>query len=384
MNKLTSTSILRLIIFTLLQLTVTAQALPRAEKIIDCLNNPVFLTAPAGSTDALYILEKAGRIMIYDRKTKKVLPRPFLDIRNQIHIKMNEQGLLGMAFSPNYKADRRFYLYYTDTVGDTQVSRFTLPINGNGATEEKLLSVPQDFRNHNGGWIGFGPRGLLFIGLGDGGSGNDPKQRAQDKTQLLGKLLRIDVSGEQGYVIPEDNPFISEPDSRDEIYAYGLRNPWRCSWDMESNILYLADVGQNHWEEINAVEYGTLRGADFGWRTREATHTTPKEKIGGDKPDAAIDPIFEYDHAVGKSITGGYVYRGKIKSIYGHYFFADWVKPKIWSITYDGSEITSEKEWTNYFAYRGRPITHISSFGTDPQGELYIVSHQGDIYAIVE
>lgn len=380
MKKLTSI----LAFLLIFHVAATADSLPRAVKIIDNLAEPVFLTAPAGSTDALYILEKAGRIMIYDRQTRKVRPTPFLDIRRQINIKMNEQGLLGMAFSPDYKTDHRFYLYYTDTQGDTQVSRFTVAKNNGEIAEEKLLSIPQDFRNHNGGWIGFGPDNYLYIALGDGGSGNDPRQRAQDMSMLLGKLLRIDVSGDSGYLIPIDNPFISSPESRDEIYAFGLRNPWRCSWDMKTNNLYIADVGQNHWEEINAVSENTLKGANFGWRTREATHATHKKNIGGEKPIAAIDPIYEYDHSVGKSITGGYVYRGKIKSIYGHYFFADWVKHKTWSIVYDGKKVTEEHDWTHYFAQRGRPVTHISSFGRDPQGELYIISHKGDIFSIIE
>ena len=373
---------LTLSLFT--QFAISAEKLPRAVKIIDSLNQPVFLTAPAGSTDALYILEKEGRVMTYDRTAKKIDSSPFLDIRDQIDIKMNEQGLLGMAFSPNYDKDKRFYLYYTDTKGDTQVSRFTPATSGNGTTEEKLLTVKQDFRNHNGGWIGFGPDDLLYIGLGDGGAANDPKQRAQDMSQLLGKILRIDVSGKKGYEIPKDNPFISEKDSRDEIYAFGLRNPWRCCWDIKTNMFYIADVGQNHWEEINAVSQKSLKGADFGWRMREATHATPKGSVGADKPKAAIDPIFEYDHKTGRSITGGYVYRGKIKSIYGHYFYADWVIPKIWSIVYDGKEVTEEKDWTQVFAQNGSPIQAISSFGVDPQGELYIISHSGDIYAIVE
>ena len=366
------------------QLAAVAETLPRAEKIIGSLDMPVFLTAPKGSTDALYILEKAGRVMVYDRKTKKMNAKPFLDIRDQIDIKMNEQGLLGMAFSPDYDTDRRFYLYYTDTKGDTQVSRFTVSVNGKEISEEKLLTVPQDFRNHNGGWIGFGPDNFLYIGLGDGGSGNDPKQRARDMSNLLGKILRIDVSNKTGYEIPKDNPYLSEPDSLDEIYAFGLRNPWRCSWDMKTNMLYIADVGQNHWEEINAVSQDELKGADFGWRIREATHATPMKSVGGKKPKAAIDPIFEYDHATGKSITGGYVYRGKIKSIQGQYFYADWIMPKIWSITYDGKEVTEEKDWTQLFSQKGKPINAISSFGEDPQGELYIISHVGNIYAIVE
>lgn len=382
--NISSTYILTLIISLLFQLCTHADKLPHTVKIIDNLNEPVFLTAPKSSTDKLYILEKAGRIMVYDRRTKNMLPQPFLDIRDQIKIKMNEQGLLGMAFSPDYDKDRNFYLYYTDLVGDTQVSRFTVSKDGNNITEEKLLSVKQDFRNHNGGWIGFGPDGYLHIALGDGGSGNDPKQRARDMSSLLGKMLRIDVSESTGYKIPQDNPFVSDKNTRDEIYAFGLRNPWRCSWDYETEIFYIADVGQNHWEEINAVSKKNYKGADFGWRLREGTHNTPARSVGGEKPDNAIDPIFEYDHSVGKSITGGYVYRGKIKSIYGHYFYADWLSPRIWSFAYDGNKASETKEWTRFFAQKGKPITNISSFGEDPQGELYIISQRGDVYAIVE
>ena len=383
MKKLTSI----LCIITISQFTATAdEKAPalKAVKIIDGLDSPVFLTAPNESTDALYILEKPGRIMVYDRKTKKILPTPFLDIRKQIKIKMNEQGLLGMAFSPNYQTDRRFYLYYTNTKGDTQVSRFTHQTNNEDITEEKLLTVDQDFKNHNGGWIGFGPDNYLYIGLGDGGSRNDPKQRAQDLSQHLGKLLRIDVSSKIGYTIPKNNPFLSDPNALKEIYAYGLRNPWRCTWDLQTNQLYIGDVGQNQSEEINAVTSEKLKGANFGWRAREASSATPTDSVGGPKPDGAVDPIFEYKHSIGRSITGGYVYRGKIKSIQGHYFYADWVKPKIWSIVFDGKKVTSEHEWTYQFAQSGREINQISSFGRDPQGELYIISHKGDIFAIEE
>lgn len=359
-----------------------AAEFPTAVKIIDGLDKPVFLTAPNDTTDALYILEKPGRVMIYDRLSKKILKDPLVDIRKQINIKMNEQGLLGMAFSPSYQNDRKFYLYYTDSEGNTQVSRFTQDSKGSQISEEKLLSVNQDFRNHNGGWIGFGPDNYLYIALGDGGSRNDPKQRAQDKSHLLGKLLRIDVSNSKGYTIPKDNPFIADSEVRGEIFSYGLRNPWRCSWDFETNQLYIADVGQNQWEEINAVSSKELKGANFGWRAREATHQTPTKKIGGKKQKDAIDPIYEYNHSKGRSITGGYVYRGNIESIKGHYFYADWVKPQIKSIVYNGTEISSEQDWTFHFAQRGKPITHISSFGVDPQGELYIISHKGDVYSI--
>ncbi len=361
-----------------------AETLPRAEKIIDSVKEPVFLTAPECSTDKLYILEKAGRVMTYDRVNKKLNPEPFLDIRCQIEIKMNEQGLLGMAFSPHYEKDRRFYLYYTDKKGDTQVSRFTVQPDGKKISEENILSVKQDFTNHNGGWIDFGPDGFLYIGLGDGGSGNDPKQRAQDMSQLLGKILRIDVSGKSGYAVPKDNPFVCQPEKKPEIYAFGLRNPWRCSWDMKTNHLYIADVGQITWEEINAVTQDALKGANFGWRLREGTHQTPTHAVGGEKPNCAIDPIFEYDRSVGSSITGGYVYRGKIKSIYGQYFYADFAKPKIFSFIFDGKKVSAQKDWSQIFAQNGKPISQISSFGLDPQGEMYIISHQGNIYAIVE
>lgn len=382
MKKLTST----LFFVCALQMTQLASAndIPRAEKIIDSLLEPVYLTAPAGSTDALYILEKAGRIMVYDRESKKLRAKPFLDIRSQIKIRMNEQGLLGMAFSPDYKNDKRFYLYYTNTEGDTQISRFTVSENSTDIAEEKILNFKQDFRNHNGGWIGFGLDGYLYIATGDGGSGGDPKNRAQDKSSLLGKLLRLDVSGKSGYKIPKDNPFISDKDSKQEIYAYGLRNPWRCTWDTTSSDskIYIADVGQNEYEEINCVTAKELNGANFGWRLREAKHKTNKGNAGGEKQPSHIDPIFEYKHPIGQSITGGYVYRGSIDSIQGHYFYADWVKNKIWSFKLDGEKVTQQRDWTNYFAQRGRPITHISSFGRDPQGEIYIISHKGLIYKI--
>jgi len=364
-------------------ITSAEVSFPSAEKIIDSLHEPVFLTAPAKSTDALYILEKAGRIMKYDRVGKKLITKPFLDIRKQINIRMNEQGLLGMAFSPNYHEDQRFYLYYTDTEGDTQISRFTVSENTT-ITEEKLLKIEQDFRNHNGGWIEFGPDGYLYIATGDGGSGNDPKQRAQDKTSLLGKILRIDVASDSAYTIPKDNPFLAEKDSKHEIFATGLRNPWRCSWDENANDprLYIADVGQNQWEEINVVTPKQLNGANFGWRLREATHKTAKRDVGGEKSESHIDPIFEYNHSEGKSITGGYVYRGSSDSLQGHYFYADWVKHKVWSLKFDGNNVVETHDWTNYFAQRGHHLTHISSFGKDPQGELYIISHKGFIFKI--
>ena len=221
----------------------SAIAAPTATLLVDHLNKPVLLTGPSESKDFLYILEKDGLIKIYDRKNKKLLKSPFLDIKDKIKIKMNEQGLLGMAFSPNFSSDKRFYLYYTDADGDTKLARYTASSNtrANKQSEEILLTQDQDFRNHNGGWIDFGPDGMLYIALGDGGKSNDSKQRAQDLNTFLGKLLRIDVSVAKSYSIPKDNPFHGSNKARPEILSYGLRNPWRCDWDGQS--LILADVG---------------------------------------------------------------------------------------------------------------------------------------------
>ena len=350
-------------------------AAPHTEKIISGLDMPVFMTSPKGQDRFFYILEKKGKIRLFDRKAGKLVDKPFLDITDQIKIKMNEQGLLGMAFSPNYSKDKQFYLYYTDNDGDTQISRFKVE-GDNKITEEKLISIKQDFRNHNGGWLGFGPDGYLYIGTGDGGAGNDPKQRAQDKTQLLGKLLRIDVSSGKGYHAKMNKVSKKKP----EIYAYGLRNPWRCAWDGDD--LYIADVGQNKYEEINVIHKDKLKGANFGWRLREGTHKTPSRGVGGDKPDEAIEPIHEYNRKSGYSITGGFVYRGAIDELKGNYFYADYVSNRIWSLQLSDGEATKHKEWTADFKYDGKAIKAISSFAQDSKGEVYIISHSGSIYMI--
>lgn len=374
----------------ILSLAPLLPAKPGTEVIASGLKRPTFLTAPAGSQRFLYILEKEGKIRLFDRKSGKLLPNIFLDLSKAVESSANERGLLGMAFSPNFDSDHRFYLYYSDLKGDTQVSRFTMPdkhaLSISPKSEEKLLLVKQDFANHNGGWIGFGPDKMLYIGLGDGGAANDPKQRAQDLSSHLGKLLRIDVSPQQGYRVPKDNPFLNHPSAKAEIFSYGLRNPWRCAWD--GDLLYVADVGQNHWEEVNVATTKQLRGANFGWRLREGFQATPAPSVGGEKPAGAIDPIHIYRHGNSKdeglSVTGGYVYHGQIEGLRGHYFFADYVTGNIWSFQLKDGKPSPITHWTEAFSNKGNTIPQISSFGIDPQGELYIISDQGSIHKVVD
>ena len=368
-------------------LSFPSQAVIEAKKIITGLDMPVFLTAPADSRDYLYILEKKGIIRVYDRRLNKLMPQPFLDISSQIKIKMNEQGLLGMAFSPNYKTDHCFYLYYTDLKGNTQISRFKN--QDDTITEEKILHFKQLARNHNGGWIEFGPDGLLYIGTGDGGRANDPNNNAQDPTSLLGKILCIDVSGQVSYkTIPRKKSSYHNKlpaNTKPEVFAIGLRNPWRCCWDGDD--LYIADVGQNAYEEINIIQRHLLRGANFGWRFREGLHPNKKYPNKQPKLGRLIEPFFEYGRDKGYCIIGGYVYRGSIPSLQGCYFFADYVTPHIWSLVctpHDTSPVSDLTDWSKRLTDNGKPIRHVSSFGKDPQGEHYIISHDGNVFKIVE
>lgn len=364
-------------------------AAPATELVVSNLDEPVFMTAPTGEKRYLFILEKKGIIRIFDRQQKKLLEQPFLDLSHKIKVKMNEQGLLGMAFSPRFDSDHRFYLYYTDLKGDTRVSRFTtspaVPLIALATSEEPLISQKQDFRNHNGGWIGFGPDEMLYIGLGDGGAANDPRNRSQDLSTLLGKLLRIDVNTAKNYAIPEDNPYLSKPDAKKEILSYGLRNPWRCAW--HGNDLIIADVGQNKWEEINCVSHQQLFSANFGWPQIEADRRTKKPLPESFDEESAVKPIYQYKHGnagdEGLSITGGYVYRGSVEELRGHYFFADHVKPHIWSIDLKHEAPFELKHWADDFKTGKKPIARISSFAEDPQGDLYILSLSGTIHKVV-
>ncbi|BDS05488.1 hypothetical protein NT6N_05280 [Oceaniferula spumae] len=360
------------------------------ELLAEGFKQPVWAESPKGEKDHLWVVEKAGIIKLLNVKSGD--KSTFLDISDLIKIKMNEQGLLGLAFDKDYLTNGRFYVYYTNVKGDTEICRFTAHGEGKreckASTREQLLTFKQDFRNHNGGWIGFGPDGFLYIGTGDGGAANDPKKYAQNLSSHLGKLLRIDVSPEKGYKIPNDNPFKSTAKAKPEIYAYGLRNPWRCSWDSKTGDFYIGDVGQNHWEEVNFMPAGKGSGANYGWRMREGNVETPKKGVGGDKPKNAIDPVYVYKHGGGKdegvSVTGGYVYRGPIQSLQGKYFFADYANPRIWSFEMKNGKMQNFEDWTDQFKPDSGSISAIASFGQDHEGNLLIVSHGGKIYQVVD
>ncbi len=354
------------------------------------LDHAVFVTHAPNDPDRLFIVEKQGRIKILDLTTNMLLATPFLDIDSLVGGGLSsgdERGLLGLAFHPDYQSNGFFYVNYTNNFGTTAVQRYTVSGNrdvadaGSGLT---LMSVFQPFTNHNGGWLGFGPNdGFLYISTGDGGSGNDPGNRAQDITnQKLGKMLRIDVDGDNGpggnYGIPADNPFVNEVGD-DEIWAYGLRNPWRPSFDRATGDLYIADVGQGAREEINFQPNDSTGGENYGWRCMEGNGCTGLSGCTCNDP-ALTDPIHEYFHNVGRSITGGYVYRGcAIPSLQGTYFFGDFGSARIWSFTFDGVNMTNftQRNFELSPSSDGFPIGAIASFGEDNDGEVYIVDRAG-------
>jgi glucose/arabinose dehydrogenase len=360
-------------------------------------SRPIYATSPPGDFDRLFIAEQhTGRIRILDPDTGVINATPFLDIGSLAT--GNEQGLLGMAFDPDYADNGLFYVNLTVSDGTTHIRRYQVSANpdiANPASAQTVMTYSQPFSNHNGGWLGFGPNdGFLYISSGDGGNGNDPGDRGQEITNnLLGKMLRIDPSGDgfpadsgRNYSIPASNPFVGVTGD-DEIWAYGLRNPWRASFDRANGNLYIGDVGQNAREEVDFQPAASTGGENYGWRLREGAIATPRNGVGGPAPPGAIEPIYDYTHGGGASqgfsITGGYVYRGPVADIQGHYFFADYVTDRIWSFHYDGSNQTQFTDRTAQFAPDVGSMQKISSFGEDGSGDLYIVSLSGEIFRIV-
>ncbi len=357
--------------------------------VVKNLDQPVWLTATKKYPNYLFIVEKKGKVMIFDKSTKSLLEQPFLDVRDKINIEMQEQGLLGLAFDPNFSITGRYYVYLTNNEGDTEILRFVAELeNGKWQTEssqgELLLGIKQDFRNHNGGWLGFGPDGALYIATGDGGSANDPKNRSQDLNSHLGKILRLDVSTQTGYST-KGNPFVGQKGAQPEIYAYGLRNPWRCAWDGDD--LYIGDVGQKDWEEINKVSFKQLRKANFGWPIYEGDNLN-KAKRRLETPKNTVAPVYTFAHGRGKdegySINGGFVYRGPITSLQGKYFFSDWINMKIWSLPSDNMQKDKLEHWSKKLKYRFKVLSQLVSFGEDVEKNLYLISHNGEIYQIIE
>ena len=329
-----------------------------------------YLTAPAGDT-RLFVVELGGRIQVIENGV--VRPTPFLDISAKVSTG-GERGLFSMAFDPQYAQNGRFYVNYTDVNGDTRVERYLRSAAdaavADPASASLVLGVPQPAPNHNGGHILFGPDGMLYIAMGDGGANSGT---AQDLGSLLGKLLRIDVRGSTGYVIPSDNPFVGNASARAETWAYGLRNPWRISFD-EGNQLYIADVGENAEEEVN-VESATTGGLNYGWPRMEGSKCFQPAVCD---MSAYVLPKHTYAHGSGScSITGGSVYRGSaMPSLRGHYFFADFCADGLQSFRLAGGSVTNLRSWDI------GAIGNIISFGTGSDGELYVVTATGGVYRL--
>lgn len=348
------------------------------------LRRPVVITNAGDGSNRVFFVTQQGVVHTIPNDPSVEKTQTFLDIENQVVYKdkENEEGLLGFAFHPQYKRNGQFFVYYTttDAPHTSVVSRFKVsndnPNQADPGSEEEIMRVKQPYWNHNGGALAFGPDGFLYIALGDGGAGNDPHGNGQNLETLLGSILRINVDRTdegKNYSIPKDNPFVKHERARSEIWAYGLRNVWGMSFDRETGQLWAADVGQNIWEEINLI----TRGGNYGWNLREAKHKFGEK--GSQASDKLIDPIWEYHHDIGKSITGGSVYRGKkLPSLVGAYLYADYVSGRLWALRYDDS--SKEVVANHSIATKNHPIM---AFGEDEHGEIYFTDSFGFIYQLV-
>lgn len=337
---------------------------------------PVDIQDPRDGSKRLFVVEQAGIISVFENRMDVKKAPVFLDIRSLVKDSGNEEGLLGLAFHPGFRKNGYFYVNYTASNPDrTVIARYRVnsldPNRADPTSARVFLEFDQPYSNHNGGQLAFGPDGYLYIAVGDGGSGGDPHGHGQNRATLLGSILRIDVdnpSGDRNYGIPQDNPYFGNTKGfREEIYAYGLRNPWRLSFDPETSRLWAADVGQNRYEEIDLI----VKGGNYGWNIMEGKHCYNSSSCD---TTGLILPVWEYDHFMGRSITGGYVYRGKyISSLKGAYVYADYVSGRIWALWYEDTGLIKNEELfdTNL---------QISSFGTDADQELYLSAFDGRIY----
>jgi glucose/arabinose dehydrogenase len=349
---------------------VSAASFPNATKyewkpVTSGLNRPVDIQSANDGSGRLFIIEKSGYIRVYENG--QLLDAPFLDITDRVNNDGNEMGLLGLAFHPDYENNGFFYVNYTGKGGNTRISRFHASGNSaDSSSENILLVVEQPYKNHNGGALTFGPDGYLYAGLGDGGSQGDPHKNGQNIQTLLGKILRLDVDHGDPYSVPSDNPF------NNEVWAYGLRNPWRISFDRATGDLWIGDVGQDKWEEIDYVPAGSESGANFGWPLMEGNHN-----YDGEPQSGMSLPVAEYSHAEGGcSVTGGYVYRGMIPEWNGIYIYGDYCSGKIWAL------ILSDGQWQSRVMFE-TGVT-ITSFGQDESGEIYFASDNGNIYHLTK
>ena len=348
-----------------------------ATRIQSGLSNPVFAAAAPGDPDRLFVLEKGGLIKTIDLNTHAV--STFLNVSAEISTS-GEMGLLGLAFHPDFATNRKFYVLLSNTNGDTEIREYQTtasdPTTADPASERLVLLVdlPSTTTNHRAGWIGFGPDGMLYIPLGDGGG--SPGNRPQDPSTMLGKVLRIDVNGDEfpgdatkNYSIPDDNPFVGEA-GHDEIWALGLRNPFRDSFDRGLGTFFIADVGQNEWEEIDIG----AAGANYGWPLFEGP-----EALSSASKDGFTFPIHSYDHSVGQTVIGGYVYRGQSEGLQGQYFFADFIAGRIFTLAQDGKDWTATERTSDIDTDVGSVDSPVS-FGEDASGDLYVVDFDGDVF----
>ena len=342
-------------------------------------SQPLYLTNPGDGSNRLFVVEQGGTIRVFENDASTSNTTVFLDISDRL-VSGGERGLLGLAFHPDYESNGYFYVNYTaDNGGNTVISRFEVsaddPDQADPNSETIILQYDQPYSNHNGGHLAFGPDGYLYIASGDGGSGGDPENNAQRPQTLLGNILRIDIDLSQNgneYAIPGSNPFVDNNEGyREEIFAYGLRNPWRFSFDSETGTLLAGDVGQNQYEEIDIIE----NGGNYGWNIMEGEHCYNASSCD---QSGLILPIWEYDHSEGGSITGGYVYRGPtLEGLTGRYIYGDFSSGKIWALEFSDPDDPTNTELID-------SDLNISSFGTDADNELYICSFDGNIYRLVE
>ncbi|MGH2353761.1 MAG: PQQ-dependent sugar dehydrogenase, partial [Chloroflexota bacterium] len=348
-------------------------------------DSPLFLTHAGDGSGRLFVVERGGTIRVV--VGGQVQPEPFLDISSLVNAGGFEQGLLGLAFHPNYEANGIFYVYYTanassNSVGDNTLARYRVsssdPNQADPGSAAVLFALQDDFNNHNGGMVAFGPDGYLYVGTGDGGSAGDPDNNAQNLGSLLGKILRLDLSDDDDgvdndgapYAIPASNPFVGQGGARPEIWALGLRNPWRFGFDRQTGDLWIGDVGQGGWEEINRQPAGSPGGENYEWRCKEGSH--PYDSGTTCSQGSPTAPVHDYDHSGGScSVTGGYVYRGpSAPSLHGAYLFGDYCSGRVWSLRQGAGGTWTETQLFD------TPYS-ISSFGEDATGEVYAVDIVG-------
>ncbi len=349
----------------------------KLEEVAHGLQDPLYLTSPAGDP-RLFVVEQPGRIRIIAHG--KRLTAPFLDIADKVK-SGGERGLLSVAFHPDYANNGFLYVNYTNRAGDTHIERYTVSSDPDRADQDSaklLLKIEQPYANHNGGLNLFGPDGMLYIGMGDGGAAGDPHGNGQNLKTLLGKMLRIDVNKGDPYAIPPDNPYLGRKDARGEIWAYGVRNPWRYAFDRKQNLMYIADVGQNKIEEINVAPAAQPR-LNYGWNILEGSSCFSLLFSRSCNKSGLVLPVLEYDHDQGCSVIGGFVYRGRaIPELAGHYFYSDYCTGFLKSFKYAGGKATEQRDW------RVGEIGNVLSFGEDAGGELYIMSDKGSVYRLVK